>query len=709
MYQRDYQGNHPLSNNSHPPRSIYTGGIVTVRDLGFQHGWEAYAKAQNKPCIDNESSIIQLIKGELGQKLVRRAPENRQKYDFFPLNEVLSLLQKPNIVLVLRKTFPGDDTLIEKIYQERPEHSRRMILAILILINQVESIKLFIDNGIYDGNLPLYEIEGQPHTSPFKKWVSYELFRVYQYKILVPFFNMPPNAVHFYKIEDSSIRLPFIEWHEYRNGGYGSVQKAKIHPAHHNYELAHGQPYFAIKSILKNKQGYHELQALERFSGRNKGHEHIIRLLMAIQHGNKYHLVFPLAEGNLLDLWKQDTMSPKKPTDVAWILAQCCGVADGLRLIHNGSGEPSDGAVNKGRHGDIKTENILCFQAPKGYHRLVISDFGLTDFHSSHSVSVAPEKVTGLTQFISWFLVGHNDTRGKFSEERKNEDILCWNIGNVYTEDKFFNINKEIPVLKTCVKNWISKLRTTSPDCIKEFLGLIEDGLLTPIQEERYNIDRVCVKLFEIRDDYTKMLDFSEDLEVNSSSEMAIVKCRVTGLLHKPLDETRDTQIDRIQNAILKQTRLKREAKNPQTKAYEAIDSSTSYPKISQEKPMAEPETRGSSDRLAEGKSTEVIQNVTTYVPQSTSTDGTYLNTEERRQTASHGIPRPGNSEKNHMLEPPENDNATSPPRLLDPKPKFSMRRLGKEMLLVQNPARLKRFFKRFKRFSIIVRRSTNP
>lgn len=164
MYQRDYQGNHPLSNNSHPPRSIYTGGIVTVRDLGFQHGWEAYAKAQNKPCIDNESSIIQLIKGELGQKLVRRAPENRQKYDFFPLNEVLSLLQKPNIVLVLRKTFPGDDTLIEKIYQERPEHSRRMILAILILINQVESIKLFIDNGIYDGNLPLYEIEGQPHS-----------------------------------------------------------------------------------------------------------------------------------------------------------------------------------------------------------------------------------------------------------------------------------------------------------------------------------------------------------------------------------------------------------------------------------------------------------------------------------------------------------------------------------------------------------------
>lgn len=202
---------------------------------------------------------------------------------------------------------------------------------------------------------------------------------------------------------------------------------------------------------------------------------------MAIQHGNKYHLVFPLAEGNLLDLWKQDTMSPKKPTDVAWILAQCCGVADGLRLIHNGSGEPSDGAVNKGRHGDIKPENILCFQAPKGYHRLVISDFGLTDFHSSHSVSVAPEKVTGLTrtyrspevdmqiptyraydvwslgcvflEFISWFLVGHNDTRGKFSEERKNEDILCWNIGNVYTEDKFFNINKEIPVLKTCVKN----------------------------------------------------------------------------------------------------------------------------------------------------------------------------------------------------------------------------------------------------------------
>ncbi len=78
----------------------------------------------------------------------------------------------------------------------------------------------------------------------------------------------------------------------------------------------------------------------------------------------------------------------------------------------------------------------------------------------------------------------------------------------------------------------ISKHRTTYPDCIKEFLGLIEDGLLTPIQEERYNIDRVCVKLFEIRDDYTKMLDFSEDLEVNSSSEMAIVKCRVTGLLH---------------------------------------------------------------------------------------------------------------------------------------------------------------------------------
>lgn len=208
---------------------------------------------------------------------------------------------------------------------------------------------------------------------------------------------------------------------------------------------------------------------------------------MALQHGKKYYLLFPLADGNLVDLWKQVKISPSTPQHVRWILGQCRGIASGLRKVHNhnswynyeNSANQSmqhDDERNKGRHGDIKPQNILCFPRAGGTYRLVISDFGLTRFHSANSVSqVAHERVGGFSQtyrppeydmkftisraydmwslgclfleFISWFLLGWEEHE-LFAKARVKDDR-----DSPIGEDKFFNIIQGKPVVKQSVKD----------------------------------------------------------------------------------------------------------------------------------------------------------------------------------------------------------------------------------------------------------------
>lgn len=138
--------------------------------------------------------------------------------------------------------------------------------------------------------------------------------------------------------------------------------------------------------------------------------------------------------------------------------------ADRLRKIHlhgswsvakvlDGSTHFADTDKNRGRHGEVKLENILCFKTNEHqYHHLVMSDFGSPRFHSPKAVSRVPlEKVQGISRtyrspkfdtqpyisqaydmwglgclyldVISWLLVGYRKTREVVQSQRVEEDI----------------------------------------------------------------------------------------------------------------------------------------------------------------------------------------------------------------------------------------------------------------------------------------------
>lgn len=236
-----------------------------------------------------------------------------------------------------------------------------------------------------------------------------------------------------------------------------------------------------------------EVKVLEKFSAANRPHPHIIQLLLTYQYRDKYYLLFHWAEGNLKEFWK---FQPNPSMENArWLATQCFGIATGLRKIHHLTSWPLQKGSNQnlrieidhgkdyGRHGDIKPENILWFRSPSN---LVISDFGLSQYHSIHSRSQdSPYAVRGFSptyrppefelkkqitqrydiwtlgclflEIITWFVLGNDARETDFSNDRIADDytmIPGWD------EDKFFNIYlKDQEQYTAKVKSSVKKVR----------------------------------------------------------------------------------------------------------------------------------------------------------------------------------------------------------------------------------------------------------
>lgn len=145
----------------------------------------------------------------------------------------------------------------EKEPQRRPSLYR--VFAILVMTKKVESIRQFIRHGINDSVLPLcmdstpnrglhastrMRSMGSPDMDSRKlnecfsafKDTDFHLFCIFQKAVSVPFFRFPEHdsAVFFYDLDPGCV-LPIIDVGEPKSGGYGSVQRIRFHPAHHNY------------------------------------------------------------------------------------------------------------------------------------------------------------------------------------------------------------------------------------------------------------------------------------------------------------------------------------------------------------------------------------------------------------------------------------------------------------------------------------------
>ncbi|KAF3025515.1 hypothetical protein E8E14_008418 [Neopestalotiopsis sp. 37M] len=449
---------------------------------------------------DNEMVSTDPVKYLCNQLLLARELSEHEFSDgtnFIPHNKLCTILNDCNVFCLLKHTFPLDvGTRIRdraaEICSREYRSSRRMILAILVIVGQPSYIDDFISHKIYDIDLPLRtskertsgqqhqirknlfhkkqdEHDSEPHAV-FEHWSPKDMmdFLQWQYLVLSPFLKMKNDRVCFYKIEGKII-LPFIECHEPKEtqvGGHGAVWKVKFHPAHHDFEGPKGDknPFFALKAIFSEKYEHirDEVQVLERFS-------------------------------ELLD-------------------------------------------KNLGRHGDVKPENLLWFNNET---LIVIADFGLTRFHSAQAGSALtiPKNLRGFSrtyrppefsleapvsqkcdvwslgcvylEFITWYLLGHEKTRGEgagtFVKLRLEDDDRSSHI----QEDKFFNVAQEdgqveyIVDVKESVKNWIIDLRRleSCSAAIGAFLDMIETEMLVPDTQTRAKMDLVHRKMKNMVDE----------------------------------------------------------------------------------------------------------------------------------------------------------------------------------------------------------------
>jgi len=243
------------------------------------------------------------------------------------------------------------------------------------------------------------------------------------------------------------------------------------------WEQGTEKQYFAVKTLHTHRHAEYEreVEVLQRFSGGNEGHPHLIRLLLAYQHEKKHHMIFPWANGNLRDFWESIKLPNRTKELACWMLSQFHGISEGLREIHGNGNELNPNDRSTGRHGDIKAENILWIENHNdSKNHLLICDFGLSRFHSVKSQS--EDRAPGcspsyrppecdlyhlrisvkydiwtlgclLLEFLTWYLLGWDAVEGTFSDARMRDE--GWTRGVPLTrpdkddskwlyEDKFF-------------------------------------------------------------------------------------------------------------------------------------------------------------------------------------------------------------------------------------------------------------------------------
>jgi hypothetical protein len=194
--------------------------------------------------------------------------------EFLPSDQVEELITLESVSQELtRLDYPQNETLvrahevIDIKSTPRGVSSRQRIFAILCLQEKAVEIKSFVDEDVFDDDLPFIfnrKLSGEVHRRPFggaeralrlfrvkANWQVYELeyFRTSQGKLLAPYFEFSigdNQKVLHYPLKNELV-LPFIQdifddggakaeigLAMHREGGYSVVRKVKIHPAHHN-------------------------------------------------------------------------------------------------------------------------------------------------------------------------------------------------------------------------------------------------------------------------------------------------------------------------------------------------------------------------------------------------------------------------------------------------------------------------------------------
>ncbi|UPK91572.1 hypothetical protein LCI18_002507 [Fusarium solani-melongenae] len=462
---------------------------------------------------------------------------------FLPLGDLESIMCEGVVGEIITDALQVTKTdaieMKKKICGKRSEPRRIKILATLILIEKVKHIRRFLDHDVWDDDLPLSPNFSDPI---FQSWKPghVESFCNRQYVVLAPIFDFTTMEHNNFVLNS---RMPFLErlvWE--RRGAHGTISKVRIHQDHQfwnpNSAPKHDRACFAIKKFQDPIEFKKERQALERFSLPNKGHDHLVQLLLSYQLREEFFMIFPWAQGNLAEFWKKNSSNPASRHDSSWFLQQCLGLAGGLRKVHNdtswppGHGSNKSGSRNQGRHGDIKPENILFFpETGTARGRLVIADFTLMRFHSVGTVNYTEAGNVGFSEtyyppevdvgsgtsvsqkydiwtlgcvyleFITWYLIGYKAIREDCFTDPDGKCLESFALLRSKNDKKHgVPTNRFFTQPDGSGAKWIRMLHGSrhGSEAVDDFLDLVEEHMLVAVPDGRWPMDKVYTELARI-------------------------------------------------------------------------------------------------------------------------------------------------------------------------------------------------------------------
>ncbi|KAK4194064.1 hypothetical protein QBC40DRAFT_189047, partial [Triangularia verruculosa] len=393
----------------------------------------AYHKVETQGFVP-KSKLEELVKVDIvenellkSEKSIRRRLQKASRLDF-----------RPSTSDQLEKQVR---TTAEKICGVEQSDSRktdngalvfRKILAITLLCGEKkEKVQAFVDEKVSDADLPLiihtpskrFELRSKKRPTTrlkcFKSWgrEDRKRFESWQWTVLSPYFGRDghnPTKMPCYALPKATI-LPFLSWERVgRRGGSAMVYKVAIHQDHHGFEEYAAPGHFAVKFLhfSERKRFEKEVGILKAIN--KTPHPHLITLLVTYEYQERFHLVFPLAQCDLLQYWEagEKDQAHNDELTARWLAQQCHGLASGLKQVHQSSRVTSESFAERERlvrrsvfsyisqahgsqeagprlvcqHGDLKPENILLFPDSPAYQSvggkgiLKITDFGEAEF-----------------------------------------------------------------------------------------------------------------------------------------------------------------------------------------------------------------------------------------------------------------------------------------------------------------------------------------
>jgi hypothetical protein len=333
----------------------------------------------------------------LGERIrANRVPSAESRGELFmPVDQLERIMTHENVHRELYDSGLRDQeltTITETLCQRRGK-SRQRIFAILCMLELPRQIVKFVDEAIFDVDLPFHFEENKMYrnsarksndlevpialfNSPDWKPMHLDSFYLYQGQLSAPIFKFNwtmGERVYHYSLRDQLV-LPFMSLEltsgnnelasALQHGGTSTVRKVKIHSAHYNPppttvsiasehllsilttdKASHNDICFAVKEIHPTRRPRNSMMVVDDAETIALKHlntqedPHLIRLLATYTYHDRFHLIFPWAAGgNLRDFWEalnaRADHENRSAATMQWMSSQILGLAQALQKIH---------------------------------------------------------------------------------------------------------------------------------------------------------------------------------------------------------------------------------------------------------------------------------------------------------------------------------------------------------------------------------------